>query len=61
MWQGLKDLEARKAQEDAAQQQAMAQSLGMGNAARPQGPPSLPSLPNMTGPGPAPPSANGGQ
>jgi hypothetical protein len=34
MWQGLQQLKQRKAQEDAAQQQAMAQSLGMGNAAR---------------------------
>jgi hypothetical protein len=54
MWQGLKQLKAQQANEAAAQQQQMAQSLGMGNAAAPQGPPSLPSQPNITGPGPQP-------
>lgn len=54
MWQGLKELETQHAQEQAQQQMAMAQSMGMGNAAAPQGPPSLPSTPNATGPGPEP-------
>ena len=49
MWAGLDQLEAQKAAQAAQRQQAMAQSLGMGNAAAPQGPPSLPSTPNAAG------------
>ena len=63
MWQGLQQLEAQKAQEAAMQQQAMAQGLGMGNAAAPQGPPGMPSVANAlnpdTGPQAAPPSPGG--
>ncbi len=47
MWDGLQDLEAQHAQEQAQQQMAMAQGLGMQNAASPQGPPSPPSQPNV--------------
>jgi len=49
MWNGLGQLQEQKAMERAQQQQAMAQSLGMGNAAAPQGPPSTPSVPNAAG------------
>jgi hypothetical protein len=48
MWEGLGQLEAEHAQEQAQQQMAMAQSLGMGNAAAPQGPPAPPSQPNIS-------------
>jgi hypothetical protein len=48
MWDGLGQLEAEHAQEQAQQQMQMAQSLGMGNAASPQGPPSPPSQPNIS-------------
>jgi len=48
MWQALGDLEAQHAQEQASQQMQMAQSLGMGNASKPQGAPALPSQPNIT-------------
>jgi hypothetical protein len=55
MWQGLQELQKQHAMRQAQQQQAMAQSLGMGNAAKPQGPSALPSTPNMAaGNGPAP-------
>jgi hypothetical protein len=66
MWSGLQQLQQQKALQAAQQQQAMAQSLGMGNAAAPQGPSPPPSLPNAagmpasgantpgTGPGPGP-------
>jgi len=47
MWEALGQLEAEHAQEQAQQQMAMAQSLGMGNAAAPQGPPAPPSQPNI--------------
>ena len=49
MWSGLQQLEIQKAMQKAQQQMAMAQSLGMGNAAAPQGPPAPPSLPNAAG------------
>jgi hypothetical protein len=49
MWAGLDQLEQKKAIEAAQKQQAMAQGLGMGNAAAPQGPPTPPSLPNAAG------------
>jgi hypothetical protein len=49
MWAGLEQLEQQQAVRAAQQQQAMAQSLGMGNAAAPQGPPTPPSLPNAAG------------
>jgi hypothetical protein len=49
MWAGLKDLEAQQAQRAAMQQMAVAQSLGMGNASAPQGPPGPPSMPNAAG------------
>jgi hypothetical protein len=49
MWNGLRQLKQQKAMQAAQQQQAMAQSLGMGNAAAPQGPPSPPSVPNAAG------------
>jgi hypothetical protein len=49
MWTGLQDLQAQQAQRAAQQQMMQAQSLGMGNAAAPQGPPTLPSLPNAAG------------
>ena len=49
MWAGLKQLEQQKVAEHAAQQQQMAQQLGMGNAAAPQGPPAQPSVPNAAG------------
>jgi hypothetical protein len=49
MWQGLQQLQFEEAQRKAQQQMAMAQSLGMGNAAAPQGPPALPSQPNAAG------------
>jgi hypothetical protein len=58
MWQGLKQLEQKKAAEDAQQQMQMAQSLGMGNAAAPQGPPGMPSVQNLNAENPG---ANGGQ
>lgn len=54
MWDGLGRLEQEHAQTQARQQMAMAQSLGMGNAAAPQGPPSLPSQPNVAADQPAP-------
>jgi hypothetical protein len=66
MWNGLGQLQEQKAMEAAQRQQQMAQSLGMGNAAAPQGPPATPSVPNAagmpasgantpgTGPGPGP-------
>lgn len=47
MWEGLGQLEAEHAAEQAQQQMQMAQSLGMGNAAAPQGPPALPSQANI--------------
>lgn len=43
--QQLEALKAQKEMADAQAQQAMAQGLGMANAARPQGPPPLPSAP----------------
>jgi hypothetical protein len=49
MWAGLRQLKQQEAERAAQQQQAMAQSLGMGNAAAPQGPPSPPSVPNAAG------------
>jgi hypothetical protein len=49
MWAGLQQLSDKQMVEAAAQQQQMAQSLGMGNAAAPQGPPSAPSVPNAAG------------
>jgi hypothetical protein len=49
MWSGLQQLEQQKAMERAQQQQAMATSLGMGNASAPQGPPSPPSVANAAG------------
>jgi hypothetical protein len=49
MWNGLNTIEEQKALQAAQQQQAMAQSLGMGNAAAPQGPPATPSVPNAAG------------
>ena len=49
MWAGLQQLQVEEAQRKAQQQMAMAQSLGMGNAAAPQGPPAPPSLPNAAG------------
>ena len=49
MWAGLEQLQDQKAAQAAQRQQAMAQSLGMGNAAAPQGPPAPPSLPNAAG------------
>jgi hypothetical protein len=49
MWNGLNQLKTQQAMEAAQQQQAMAQSLGMGNAAAPQGPPTPPSVPNAAG------------
>lgn len=49
MWEGLQHLSERKAIQAAQRQQQMAQSLGMGNAAAPQGPPTPPSLPNAAG------------
>ena len=55
MWQGLQDLQRQQAERAAQQLQAQAQGLGMGNAAKPQIP-QMPSLPNMNGPGPQPPS-----
>jgi len=66
MWQALGDLEAQHAQEQASQQMQMAQSLGMGNASKPQGAPALPSQPNITadqGPAqqPPPPTEGGSQ
>jgi hypothetical protein len=48
MWQALGELEADKAAKAAQEQMAMAQGLGMQNAAAPQGPPSLPSTANIT-------------
>jgi hypothetical protein len=51
MWQGLKQLKDQQANEAAQQQMAQAQSLGMGNAAAPQGPPPLPSQPNVAAAG----------
>jgi hypothetical protein len=49
MWSGLETLSDQKAMQAAQRQQAMAQSLGMGNAAAPQGPSPQPSLPNAAG------------
>ena len=49
MWTGLDQLANQKAMQNAQRQQQMAQSLGLGNAAAPQGPPSTPSLPNAAG------------
>lgn len=49
MWAGLENLSDKKAMEAAQKQQQMAQSLGLGNAAAPQGPPAPPSLPNAAG------------
>lgn len=43
--QQLEQLKAQKEQQDAMAQQQMAQGLGMANAARPQGPPPMPSAP----------------
>lgn len=54
MWDALGDLEQQQAQKQAQQQMAMAQSLGMGNASAPQGPPSLPSQPNIAADKPPP-------
>jgi hypothetical protein len=54
MWDGLGRLEQKHAQDQARQQMAQAQSLGMGNAAAPQGPPPLPSQPNIAADQPAP-------
>ena len=49
MWAGLEKVDERKALQAAQRQQQMAASLGMGNAAAPQGPPTPPSLPNAAG------------
>jgi hypothetical protein len=51
-YQALLDLEQRKAMQDAQQQQMMAQQLGQANAAKPQGPPMMPSqrTPDNQGP-----------
>lgn len=46
---GLLQLEAQKAAEEAAQQAAMAEGLGMQNAAKPQGAKPLPDAPSMNG------------
>lgn len=43
--QQLEQLKSQKEQQDAMAQQQMAQGLGMANAARPQGPPPMPSAP----------------
>jgi hypothetical protein len=53
MWAGLQEIEAQQAQRAAGEQMAMAQSLGMGNAASPQGPPAPPSQPNVAAAEPA--------
>ena len=60
MWQALGDLEQKHATEQAQQQMQMAQGLGMQNAAAPQGPPSLPSQPNITADQPPAPTDQGG-
>ena len=44
-YNALLNLEAQKAARDAAQQEKMAQGLGMSNASAPQTPPALPSMP----------------
>jgi hypothetical protein len=49
MWAGLDQLQEKKAVQAAQRQQRMAQSLGMGNAAAPQGPPPAPSQPAAAG------------
>lgn len=46
-YSALLNLEAEKAAREAAQQQAMAESLGMGNAARPQGAKPMPDQPAL--------------
>jgi hypothetical protein len=58
MWEGLQRLELQKAQEAQQQQLAQAQSLGMGNAAKPQTaqPPSIPNPNGQGAPPPKPPS-----
>ena len=60
MWQALGDLEAKHAAEQAAQTQALANAQGMANAAAPQGPPALPSGPNITADQPPAPADQGG-
>jgi len=49
MYAGLDKKEQERAVQQAQQQMSMAQQLGMGNAASPQGPPSTPSQPNAAG------------
>jgi hypothetical protein len=49
MWSGLEQLQQQEALRAAQQQQQMATQLGLGNAAAPQLPPSLPSVPNAAG------------
>jgi hypothetical protein len=49
MWAGLDQIANKKALQAAQRQQQMATSLGMGNAAAPQGPSAPPSLPNAAG------------
>lgn len=51
VWDGIQRLKAAKAQRAAAQQNAMAEQLGMQNAARPATPKPLPSLPSPNGQG----------
>ena len=48
VWSGLEWLEQARAAKDALQQQMQAQSLGMDNAAKPQGPPPLPDRAGFT-------------
>jgi hypothetical protein len=57
MWEGLQQLEQKKAAEAQQQQMAQAQSLGMGNASKPQVP-QPPSLPNPNGQGAPPPNVS---
>lgn len=51
IWDGIKQLKMAKAVEDAQLQTAMAEQAGMANAAKPQGPKSMPSLPGGRTPG----------
>ena len=60
IYRKILDLEAQEAMMQAQQQAMMAADLGMGNAAQPQGPPSMPDMPKLgqgsAGPGPATPN-----
>lgn len=49
-YQALLDLEQQQAMREAMQQQQMAEGLGMANAAKPQGPSPMPSLPSQDSP-----------